>query len=209
MMNVDASRDASFADLMARLRTGDDDAAAQVFHRFANRLVGLARVRLDGKIRQKMDPEDLLQSVFQSFFARYAAGQITDLESWDNLWAMLVVITLRKCGRRIDYFHAGRRDVRREVSVEPPSDQSDVDWDASAAEPTPLEAAMLAEVVERLLGSFEGRHRQILALSLQGCPVPEISTQVGCTERTVYRVLERATEWLELTGGEDDPKDSA
>jgi RNA polymerase sigma-70 factor (ECF subfamily) len=185
---------------MDRLRAGDDEAASQVFHRFAGRLITLARARLDLRIRQKMDPEDLLQSVFQSFFTRCVAGQMEGLQGWDNLWAMLVVITVRKCGRRIEYFHAGRRDVRREESVQPPEDGSDVHWDPSAAEPTPLEAAQLAEMVEHLLSSFEGRHREIVSLSLQGHSVPEISERVGCTERTVYRVLERANEWLTAAG---------
>jgi RNA polymerase sigma-70 factor, ECF subfamily len=201
---VDASQNPSFTDWMARLRAGDDEAATQVFNRFSARLIELARARLGGRMRQKMDPEDLLQSVFQSFFTRFAAGKMEGLQGWDNLWAMLVVITIRKCGRRIDYFHAGRRDVRREESVQPPSDGSEVNWDPSAVEPTPLEAAQLAEMVEQLLSSFEGRHREILSLSLQGHSVPEISERVGCTERTVYRVLERANDWLTTAGSAEE-----
>jgi RNA polymerase sigma-70 factor (ECF subfamily) len=198
-------QDSSFQNLMARLRTGDNQAATRVFHRFADRLITVARGRLDQQIRQKVDPEDILQSVFRSFFTRCAAGQITDLASWDNLWGMLVVITMRKCGRQIDYFHAACRDVQREVSVQPATD-SNADWEAEAAEPTPLEAAMLAETVEQLMASLEPRQRQILSLSLQGLTVPEVSAQVGCTERTVYRALDRVKEWLEqLLPDEKDP----
>src|SRR5262245_45829842 len=82
----------SFDDLMARLRTGDNDAATRVFNQYSNRLIALARRRLDPQILQKVDPEDVLQSVFRSFFRCQAAGQMDDLESWDNLWGMLVVI---------------------------------------------------------------------------------------------------------------------
>src|SRR5690242_9456367 len=56
----------SFADLMARLRAGDDAAAAALFQRFATRLIALARGRLDGLVRRKVDPEDVVQSVFRS-----------------------------------------------------------------------------------------------------------------------------------------------
>ena len=187
----------SFDNLMARLRTGDNDAAAQVFHRFAGRLIGLAQTRLDPQVRRKVDPEDVMQSVFRSFFTRQAAGQWPELETWDSLWGLLVVITLRKCGRRLEYFHAACRDIQREVSGEPAADQSGSGWEASADEPTPAEAALLSDTVEHLMNRLEGRHRQILALSLQGYQPAEISAEVGCTERTVYRVLERVREWLE------------
>ena len=44
--------------------------------------------------RQKVDPEDVVQSAFRSFFTRQAAGQF-DVASWDDLWGLLVVITVR------------------------------------------------------------------------------------------------------------------
>ena len=185
----------SFADVMARLQAGDRGAAADVFNRFANRLIALARSRLGAPMRQKIDPEDVLQSVFKSFFARQADGQV-QANSWDSLWGMLVVITVRKCGRRVSYYRAARRDVRREVAADARPDGSD-GFAVTADEPTPEEAAMLAETVEQLMGSLEGRQRQILALTLQGCDVAEVSAEVGCTERTVYRVLERVKEWLQ------------
>jgi RNA polymerase sigma-70 factor (ECF subfamily) len=190
--------DASFDDLMARLRQGQNDAAAQVFGRFANRLIALARSQLSPQIRQKVDPEDVLQSVFRCFFARNAEGQFGEFASWDNLWAMLVGLTLRKCGRRIEYFHAACRDVEREVSTPLPMDSRGSDWGLSAPEPTPSEAAMLTETVEQLMNNLGGRHREIVSLSLQGYPPAEISGEVGCTERTVYRVLEGVKEWLEF-----------
>ena len=107
--------DRSFNDLMARLRAGDNAAATEVFNRFTNRLIGLARSRLDRLIRQKVDPEDILQSVYRSFFRRHAQGRF-DVASWDNLWGMLTVITLRKCMRQSERHHAASRDVSREVT---------------------------------------------------------------------------------------------
>ena len=44
---------------------------------------------------------------------------------------------------------------------------------------------------------LDGKHRQILSLSLQGFTAQEISAHIGCTERTVYRVLEKVKELLE------------
>jgi RNA polymerase sigma-70 factor (ECF subfamily) len=198
------SQDHSFDDLMVRLRTGDNDAAALVFNRFAGQLIALAQRRLDHRVRRKLDAEDVLQSVFRSFFARQAADQMDDLETWDNLWAMLVVITLRKCGRRVDHFHAACRDVQREVGLQPPADRSGAGWEVASGEPTPEEAALLTDTVESILCRLDGRHREIFSLTLQGYTAPEVSAAVGCTERTVYRVLERVKDWLEQMRGDDE-----
>jgi len=109
-------QDDSFHEVMARLRTGDQDAATRVFHQFARRLIALAQTRLQGRLRQKIDPEDVLQSVYKSFFVRHEKGQ-WQLDSWDGLWAILMVITLRKCGRWAEVFQTERRDMKREVST--------------------------------------------------------------------------------------------
>src|SRR5207302_11088901 len=83
------------------------------------------------------------------------------------------------------------RDVRREVPLDVAAAGSALPWQVVARDPTPDQAAELAETVEQLLGLFQDRERAILELSLQGCPVAEISARLGCTERKVYRVRER------------------
>src|SRR5262245_48213204 len=110
----------SFTDVMTRLRAGDDRAAAAVFDRVARRPAGLARARLDQRVRTQADPEDIVQSVYRSFFTRYGAGQF-DLASWDGLWGMLVRIAERKCINKRLHAQAQRRDVRREVPLDGPA----------------------------------------------------------------------------------------
>jgi RNA polymerase sigma-70 factor (ECF subfamily) len=181
------SADPSFAEVMARLRADSNSAAALLWQRFGQRLIALARSRLDARLRQKLDPEDVVQSVFKSFFLRYAEGQL-DLSDWDSLWALLTVITVRKCGRWQEYFRAGRRRLDAEVSLQPAADDSG-GWEALADEPSPSEVAMLTETVEGLLRGLEGRDRDIATLALQGYNAAEISSQLNRPERTVYRVL--------------------
>lgn len=192
------SDDRIFAEVMARLRAGDNAAAAEVFRRFANRLIGLARTHLDARVRQKVDPEDVMQSALKSFFVRHQGGQF-DLAGWDNLWSMLVVITLRKCGHQVEHYRAACRDVQREQTPAPRSaDDSAPSWEAVAAEPTPSQAALLAEAVEQVMQSLgDDRERRILELSLQGYKPVEISTEVGRSERTVQRVLDRVRRRLQ------------
>lgn len=180
----------SFDDFLARLRTGDDAAATEVFRRYTDRLVALARSRLETSLRGKVDAEDVVQSAYRSFFTRARAGQY-DLESWETLWSLLAVITLRKCVNRVEFFHAGRRDAALETPL-------DVAWHTALdREPSPTEAAVLAETVEQLLRGLDPPEREVVELSLQGCTAQEISEQLGRAERTVRRVRQFVRERLE------------
>jgi RNA polymerase sigma-70 factor (ECF subfamily) len=193
----------SFADLMGRLREGDEQAAKQVYERFARRLIGLARRRIDSQLRQKVDPEDVTQSAYKSFFRRQARGEF-ELRDWDSLWGLLAAITLHKCGHRIDYYRAARRDVHREATPLPRAENSNQSWEAIAREPTPSEAAVLAETVEELMRGLEGYQRQIVQLRLQDYTVAEISVKVGYTERTVHRILKQVRKRLENLRARND-----
>ena len=107
--------DETFSRLMARLRSGEDAAAREVFERFAGRLVAMARGRFNRLLARKVDPEDVVQSAFKSFFVRHRAGKL-DVGGWDGLWNLLTLITLRKCADRAEYFLAERRDAAREAT---------------------------------------------------------------------------------------------
>lgn len=197
------SADSSFADWMARLRQGDEQAADHIFRNFAQRLIGLARTQIDSRLRGKVDPEDVMQSVLKSFFLRHAEGRF-DLTGWDSLWSILVVLTLRKCGHQVRRFRTARRDVQREQTLAP--EETTDEWEVMAREPTPSQAAMLAEAVEQAMACLDDeRERQILELSLQGFTVPEVSARVGRSERTVHRVLGRVRKRLERLRDEDKP----
>jgi RNA polymerase sigma-70 factor (ECF subfamily) len=176
-----------------------------VFRRFANRLVGLARARLAPRIRPKADPEDVAQSALKSFFLRHAEAPF-ELDGWDGLWSLLVVITVRKCGRRAAKLRAARRDIDREV---PPPADSGPAWEVADPEPTPDEAVVLAETVEQLMAALpDPAERQALQLRLQGYTVPEISDQVKLSERTVHRVLARVKQRLQRQR-DTEPADGA
>jgi len=198
--------DASFDDLLVRLRAGDESAAAQVVDRYARRLVALARTKLERRILRKEDPEDVLQSVFKSFFHRCGLGQYR-LDSREDLWALLVSLTVHKCCNRADYFRAARRDLDREVQSPPLVGSSGAGWEALAREPAPLEAVMLAETIERLLSGLKPHQLEIVRLSLEGEGPAQISARVGVTERTVQRVLKGVRERLERWRTEGDLKE--
>jgi RNA polymerase sigma-70 factor (ECF subfamily) len=188
--------DPTFDVILAQLRSGDQGAAAQVFHRFTNRLIGLARIHLDSRIRQKVDPEDVLQSVYRSFFVRQARGEF-DFEGWDGLWSLLAVFTVRKCARVCRHFQPGARDFNAEVPGGSAGENAERTWEAIDRGPTPTHAVMLAELVEQLMADLNERERAVASLALQGYTVAEIVEETGVPSSTAYRVLGEIKEWLQ------------
>jgi RNA polymerase sigma-70 factor (ECF subfamily) len=188
--------DDSFDDVMARLRAGHEAAARQVFERFVRRLIRLARRQFDAALRHKVEAEDVVQSAYKSFFLRYSAGQV-EVHDWDSLWGLLAVITLRKCFRRVEYHRAERRDVQREAAARPGEPGTEPWWQPVARDPTPEEAIVLVETVERLMRGLDEEERPVLEMSLQGYTGPEISRQLGRAERSVRRLRERFRKQLE------------
>src|SRR5947209_8356046 len=98
--------------LLERYRRGSDDAATQLYLRYARRLHGLAQAQLGPALRRRVDLDDLVQSVFGSFFRRARHGYY-DVPAGEELWRLFLVLALHKIRNQAAYHHAAKRDVRR------------------------------------------------------------------------------------------------
>ncbi len=196
-MTTDTAHDT--AELLHRWQCGDQSAAAELFDRYARRLIALTRSRLSPQLMQRFDPEDVVQSAYRSFFAAAQAGQF-DLPHGGDLWHLLVSITLHKLHRQVRRNSARKRDVERET----PLDEHSPSLAALAREPSPVEAIALTDQVEQLMRGLQPVERHILQLRLQGYQLDEIAQQSDRGERTVRRTLERIKGMLEQWQKVDD-----
>jgi RNA polymerase sigma-70 factor (ECF subfamily) len=200
----DPSLISSFTDTMRRLREHDEEASRAVFQRYVKRLLALAQSKLSRQIRQKEDPEDVVQSAFNSFFQRCGDGSL-DFQDWESIWSMLALITVRKCVKRARHYKARRRAIAREAPAAAGDSEDDLVRDLIADAPSPEEEAILHDTVTELLAGLEiPRHRDIVLLTLQGYSVEEVAAQLDCADRTVTRVLDKVRLWLENHGKQID-----
>lgn len=162
--------------------------ADAIFNRYAGRLMRVARERLGVRLQSKVSPEDVVQSVFKSFFRRQHEFEF-NRDDADGLWGLLVVITIRKCAKWADVFGAGKRSTERETSFNAETDSGHRWHEAVDQDPGPEEAAMLSELIERLMRRLDARQQQMLALRMQGFELEEIADQVRSSRRTVARVV--------------------
>jgi RNA polymerase sigma factor (sigma-70 family) len=176
-------------ELVAQWCEGDQEAAGEICCRFSQKLIALAASRLSEKLARRVDAEDVVQSAYRSFFVGAKKGRYV-LERSGDLWRLLVRITLRKVYRQAERHGTKKRGLKKERVVPEDASQSGMAAQVESPDPTPAEAATLADEVESILSSLEAQHRPILELRLQGYKIEEIAAEQKCSERTVRRVLD-------------------
>lgn len=180
-----------FEQLVASFAAGEPVATAEVFDRFRARLVALARQRIkDPRLLAKFDPEDIVQSVFLTFWRRCRDGEFA-LEDWDAFWSLLAKITERRCHKYWKlYRQTSKRDTDRETA-------NAAEVGSSATDP--VRAAIVSDLLERLLGQLDENSQLTLVLKLQGCTETEICETLKCSVRSVRRRAARIREVMEAT----------
>jgi DNA-directed RNA polymerase specialized sigma24 family protein len=172
------------------LQDGNQDGAQKLWDRFSRRLLGLARKRLADAPRRAADEEDVALSAFDSFCRGVENGCFSHLQDREDLWQLLVVITVRKA---IDQRTFETRQKRGGAAG-----GSTLDAEALGAaldgllsrEPSPELAAIMAEECGRLMELLGDTELQSIALlKMEGYTDEEIGMQLGCARRTVQRRL--------------------
>lgn len=195
----------SSSDFSARLYSdfvhGDDAAAQEIFDRYVIQLINYAQVRLSSVLQSRIDPEDIVQSAYRSFF-RKAREEGLALERNGDLWRILAAFTLNKTRSYIEKELAAKRSPLRE--------QRNEFWIAAVQrEPSPEETASLIEQVTLFIEKLKPRDRRILELRLRGESIDEISTELAhpdpesnlpsihVSHATIRRVLRESKNALE------------
>jgi DNA-directed RNA polymerase specialized sigma24 family protein len=189
------------------LKSGGDASAQHLWERYFDRLVRLARRTLPKGAGAAADEEDAALSAFDSFCRGAAQGRYPRLDDRDDLWRLLVVITVRKALDQVRRRGTAKRGGGRLVGEANLADSDDSQTGAGldafvGPEPSPELAAMVAEEYRRVRSRLgDDSLRLVLDLSLEGYDRAEIAQRMGRTVKTVSRKLEVIrTVWLE---GED------
>lgn len=169
--------------LLRRFRQGQSDAATQLYLRYARRLRALATRQFSPDLARRVDPDDIVQSVFRTFFRRAAAGQYS-VPDRNELWKLFLVIALNKIRAAGAFHRAAKRDVRMTLGAEALDHGEAVSREGAEA------LRVLELVIDEVLAQLPAGHREIVELRIQGCEVAEIATRAGRAKRSVERVLQ-------------------
>lgn len=182
--------------LVARWQAGDQQAAEELFRRYANRLIALARSRLSPKLARRIDAEDVVQSAYRSFFAGAREGEF-DIQRGGEVWKLLVTIALCKLRNQAKHHSADKRSIHAEHPFGSEDSLLGIPAAAFTQAPSPLTALALVDELEGVMRGLEPLERRTLELRLQGHTQYEISAQTGRSVASVCRTLAWVKQQLE------------
>jgi len=181
---------APFREFLAGLRSGNDEAVAELFRRYFTRLLGLAEQRL--RRRDHGEPADAVRSALNTFVIHFRDGEF-HLDTDNELKNLLFKITRNKCLAVIEKLHTARRDPGR------------VDAGADLAallsrEPTADAAAGFHELLARLdaaVRDWPAADQAVVERALVGEKPRDTADALGVPEGQVYRVRGRLKRLLD------------
>jgi RNA polymerase sigma-70 factor (ECF subfamily) len=184
--------------LVSLSRSGDQDAATELYSRYALRLTALVARQCSVALARNAGVEDIVQSVFGSFFRGVGHGYY-DIPDEHELWKLLLVIALNKVRAKASYYHAAKRDARRTIHGAEAAHR--IESRSSERDST---SEHLEFVVDEILEQLPPQNRSMVKLRLDGCDVAEVALITGRSRRSVERILQEARLKLRELLREDD-----
>lgn len=181
-------RSTDWDSLCRGLDARESQAIRKVFDIYSARLVRLASRNIHPALARRFDGEDVVQSVFRTFFRRLQNGELRIKQSAE-LWRLLVTITLRKTRSKARRHTAACRNVAHEERL--PDDAEIIDSHVGSDD-----LFALWEEIDTVLAGLPDRASQIVALRLEGKGHSEIAQELDLTRQTIYRILKLVEERL-------------
>lgn len=170
--------------LLRKFEAGDDNAATEIYLRYAERLQRLTEKQTGLDLATRIDADQIVQSVFRTFFRRAAIGEY-DVANGDDLWKLFLVISLNKIRATARYHRANKRDVGKTIPLlegEPEKPGRSGNDEVSYS--------ILKMTIDDILGALSEQDRLIVLMRMDGNSVRDISQATQRAKRTVERKLQ-------------------
>jgi RNA polymerase sigma-70 factor (ECF subfamily) len=166
--------------LVRRYQAGEQAAATALYLRYAHRLRALAARHCTPDYAGRFDPDDVVQSVFRTFF-QGVRRQAYQVPPGGEVWGLLMVMARNKVRKLVEHHRAGKRDVRQTSTANGRSEKAHKDEAGGV---------FLRLVLDEQMSGLPESNREIVRLRLEGHEVAEIASRTGRSRRTVERVLQ-------------------
>lgn len=180
-------------DWFQRLAQGESEAVAEFWETFGEPLRRVAQRQISSSLAQRVDPEDIVQSACRTFFRRAGQGEF-DCRHHDDLWRLMLTITLNKARMQARHHARARRNInaQRPLDAEPMVNRYE----------NAIEEIDFSDFLNNIFERLDEENSDILQRLLEGQTQEQIAVERGCSERTVRRMKSRIRESLEFLLGE-------
>jgi RNA polymerase sigma factor (sigma-70 family) len=163
-----------------------------------------------GQNRAVSDEEDIVLSVFDSFYAAAEKGRFPDLSDRDDLWQLLLRMAARKVIDKRRHDRRQRRGGGVDIHSLDTSEGDNTVIEAIGDEPSPEMVLMMQESVEQFFSHLAvGQLRDLAGAKLEGYSNAELAQRFECSERTIERRLHLIREKCqqELIANDEHPSE--
>jgi RNA polymerase sigma-70 factor (ECF subfamily) len=192
---------AELQDLIALVRAGDQDAAAElvrVYEPFVRRAI---RIQLrDPRLKSALDASDICQSVMASFFTRLSLGQY-ELDQPSHLAALLTRMARAKVAKRARRAEVTRRDHRGHGAL------ISAMRTVPCGGPDPGKLVAGRDLLAQFLTRLTPDERALSERRADGRTWSEIAMELGGTPESVRKRLARALDRVARALGLDEHGD--
>jgi DNA-directed RNA polymerase specialized sigma24 family protein len=185
---------ADFDRLMADVASGSEEAVMQFAETFTPHIIRSVRRCMSPKIRQKLDSDDVVQTLWASLLLH--PDNLLRLKTREQMIAFLAKATRNKVAEKAARLRTQKRDVNREERLDEqrlPNEKirNRIDFEPRSRELTPSTNVSLREKWRTTMANATERDRQIIALVVQRHTYLEIAEILSIHEQTARRVVER------------------
>ncbi|MAG62587.1 hypothetical protein CMO84_03615 [Candidatus Woesearchaeota archaeon] len=182
-------------ELVASAQDGDVESLNELFQRYHQTMVDMARRKLGPRLRLKEDPDDLAQTTFREA-ARDFHGYSYQGEG--SLLRWLIQILQNKIRDKAEFYSAGKRDLSRERAMETKKGEEERTLEFLSEDLSVTQFVQRDEQVEHLrdsLTELSAEHRQAITLVFfEGLTLRQAGERMGGKSEDAVRMMLRRAE---------------
>jgi RNA polymerase sigma factor (sigma-70 family) len=190
------NRPSELAELIDRVRAGDQNAASILVHQYEPEIRRFIRFRMTStSVRRFVDSLDICQSVLARFF-RSLDNNDFELSDPKQLQALLMQIAQNRIYDVVAWQHARKRDSRK---LEKHGDDLLTRLESSS---TPAERLVeMQELVDQIYLHCNGEDRDLIERRMNGAEWKELAEYTGASQDAVRKRVSRALERAAIDAG--------
>jgi RNA polymerase sigma-70 factor (ECF subfamily) len=188
-----------FAELLHRVRDGDQQAAAELVRHYEASVRRVARIQMrDPRLRRCLDSMDICQSVFSSFFQRVYLGHY-ELKTPEDLCKLLATMARNKVIAQVRRPHVNRRQ-----ECQPRGEEDESGTEPAAPDASPARQAEARDLLEAVRGRLTEEERWLAEQRAPGRPGAEVAAERHGSAEALRKKHDRALQRVAQELGLDD-----